>query len=286
MVYLAMALLFTNDMAARDLCRGFDIVVEQNAASRNFVTPGEICNLLAEWHLDSTTLPLSEIPLHTIETKLNSVSNIEDAQVFPLADNRVRINVTPMIPVARVFDSYGRSHYINREGKRLTANARFRLDVPVVTGSFDAEHQPKILIPLLERIANDPAWNALVAQVTVEPRTHDILLVPMIRRHVINLGDTSAIDSKLARAMTMYSKVLPVKGWNYYDTISVKWGGQVVATRRQKSIPEPLIRFDQEGDETDDESLDNMLVTPDGTAMSAPTENNHNNTQNNNYKPA
>ena len=60
--------------------------------------------------------------------------------------------------------------------------------------------------------------------------------------------------------MKMYHKVLPVKGWDYYDTISVKWGGQVVATRRLKSIPEPFIRFDQEGDETDDENLDNMLA--------------------------
>ena len=34
----------------------------------------------------------------------------------------------------------------------------------------------------------------------------------------------------------------------------------MVASRRMKSIPEPLIRFDQEGDETDDEAVDNMLV--------------------------
>ena len=27
---------------------------------------------------------------------------------------------------------------------------------------------------------------------------------------------------------------MPVKGWTYYDTISVKWQGQVVATRREK----------------------------------------------------
>jgi len=262
MVYLAFALLLTNGMAARDMCRGFDIVVEQNAASRNFVTPAEVRRLLSEWELDSTAMPAADIPVYEIEKRLNTVQNIEKVKVHRLADNRVRIAVTPMIPVARVFDSYGRSYYINREGKRLTANARYRLDVPVVTGSFDAAHQPQMLIPLLERIARDSAWNALVAQVAVEPHNHDVLLVPMIRGHVINLGDTSAIDSKLRRVMTMYRNVLPVKGWNYYDTISVKWGGQVVATRRLKSIPEPFIRFDQEGDETDDESLDNMLVTP------------------------
>lgn len=260
MIYLAFALIVANDMAAREMCRGFDVVVEQTAASRNFVTPGEVRRLLAEWKLDSTAMPASRIPVHTIEQRLNSVQNIEEAQVERLATGKVRISVTPMIPVARVFDSYGRSYYINREGKRLTANARYRLDVPVVTGHFDAAHQPAMLLPLLEYIARDSAWNALVAQVEVEPRHHDVLILPMIRGHVINLGDTSAIQGKLDRVMKMYHKVLPVKGWDYYDTISVKWGGQVVATRRLKSFPEPFIRFDQKGDETDDENLDNMLA--------------------------
>ena len=116
-------------------------------------------------------------------------------------------------------------------------------------------------LPLLSRIGNDSAWNALVAQIMVEPRHHDVILIPMIRGHVINLGDTSDIDNKLSRVMTMYRRVLPLKGWTFYDTLNVKWRGQVVATRRVKSIPEPLIRFDQEGDETDDEDVNSMLTS-------------------------
>lgn len=33
----------------------------------------------------------------------------------------------------------------------------------------------------------------------------------------------------------MYRKVMPYKGWEAYDTISLKFEGQVVATRRDKS---------------------------------------------------
>ena len=201
------------------------------------------------------------MPIHTIESKLNAIDNIEHAVVERTATNKIRISVTPMIPVARIFDSMGHSYYINREGKRLTANARFRLDVPVITGHFDADHHPRMLLPLLSRIGNDSAWNALVAQIMVEPRHHDVILIPMIRGHVINLGDTSDIDNKLSRVMTMYRRVLPLKGWTFYDTLNVKWRGQVVATRRVKSIPEPLIRFDQEGDETDDEDVNSMLTS-------------------------
>ena len=206
----------------------------------------------------------------SIESKLNAIDNIEHAVVERTAANKIRISVTPMIPVARIFDNMGHSYYINREGKRLTANARFRLDVPVITGHFDAEHQPRMLLPLLSRISNDSAWNALVAQIMVEPRHHDVILVPMIRGHVINLGDTSDIDNKLSRVMTMYRRVLPLKGWTYYDTLNVKWRGQVVATRRVKSIPEPLIRFDQEGDETENEDVNSMLTVSTDTVALPP----------------
>lgn len=143
----------------------------------------------------------------------------------------------------------------------MTANHRFRLDVPVITGHFDSINNAVSLIPLVERLANNPDWNAIVAQISIDPKNHDVILVPMIRGHVVNLGDTSDIDNKLERVMLMYHKVLPLKGWNYYDTISVKWGGQVVATRRQKKIAEPLIRFDQEGDETEIEDVNSMLVS-------------------------
>lgn len=257
-VYLAMALLISNDMAAREMCRGMEVHVEHTSASSDFVAPEEVKRLLHDWQLDDVSRPASAINLQAIEDRLNDIDLIEHAVAERLPDNRIRISVTPMIPVARIFDR-GRSYYINRAGKRLTANSRFRLDVPVVTGAFDSTHSPGMLLPLIERISNDSAWNAIVAQVMVEPGSHDVILVPMIRGHVINLGDTADIDDKLDRVMTMYHKVLPVKGWNYYDTLCVKWGGQVVATRRQKSIPEPLIRFDQEGEE-EFENIDNMLV--------------------------
>ncbi len=141
--------------------------------------------------------------------------------------------------------------------------------MPVISGNFDSIHSPASLIPLVECLHSDPQWNAITSQVMVDPHTRDIILVPLIRGHVVNLGDTSDIPDKLTRVMTMYRKVMPIKGWEYYDTISVKWAGQVVATRRAKSIPEPAIRFDQEGD-IEEEDINSMLVATDSdtTAVS------------------
>lgn len=267
--YIGVAVVMANQQSARDKCRGYDIRILQDDGSRDFVTQAEVRRLLKEWSLDDTDRPASSIDLQKIEDRLSGVVNIESAMVQRMPDNTIRLTVMPMIPVARVFDFKGNSYYINRDGKRLTANARYHIDVPVISGNFDSIHSPASLIPLVERLHSDPQWNAITSQVMVDPHTRDIILVPLIRGHVVNLGDTSGIPDKLTRVMTMYRKVMPVKGWEFYDTISVKWAGQVVATRRAKSIPEPAIRFDQEGD-IEEEDINSMLVATDSdtTAVS------------------
>lgn len=259
--YAVFALVWANSAAASATCDAIDVQVIESPASRNFVTAEEVRRLLKEWGLDRTGVPMQSVDTRRMEENLEANSNIEHAMAERLANGHVRLTVEPMQPVARIFDSRGRSYYINRQGKKLTANARYRLDVPVITGDFPSGSSAVSLLPLVERIARDSAWNAIVSHVAVEKRTGDVLLVPMIRGHVINIGDPDNLDDKLDRVMLMYHKVMPVKGWNYYDTISVKWAGQVVATRRQKSIPEPLIRFDQAGDEIEVEDVNSMLVS-------------------------
>lgn len=260
--YVGVAVVMANRAQAREKCAGFDIRIAKTEGSRDFVTENEVKRLLKEWHMDATDRTASSVNLQNIEQRLCRVVNIESAMAQRMPDNTIRLTIVPMIPVARVFDFKGNSYYINRDGKRLTANARYHLDVPVISGNFDSIHSPAALIPLVEKLHNDSAWNAITSQVMVDPHTRDIILVPLIRGHVVNLGDTSAISDKLDRVMAMYRKVMPLKGWEFYDTISVKWAGQVVATRRVKSIPEPAVRFDQEG-EIEEEDVNSMLVATD-----------------------
>ena len=122
-------------------------------------------------------------------------------------------------------------------------------------------YDTKTLIPLLEYIKNNSTWNSLVTSVNVAP-SQDIFLVPAIRGHVINFGDTSLIEDKFSRLHKMYNKVMPAKGWEYYDTLSVKWKGQIVATRAKKKTHSELtiICTTDTADIVDD--IETMTATP------------------------
>lgn len=160
-------------------------------------------------YADSTLL--SSINIDSIERILSKIDKIEDVNCVVTTGGKIRISVNPLQPVARVFDGTG-SYYINKIGKRISATARYHSDVPVITGHFDSVFQPKDLLPLVNYLSNDSAWNSLVTYIKAEnPR--NIILIPLIHGHVINIGDMNNLDNKFYRLTRAYKEVLPVKGW-------------------------------------------------------------------------
>lgn len=256
--YLSAALTLTSYMAAADTCTEVSIQVNDTSA-HPFVTVRELNRDLGDIINTAPGRPLSEINTSDIERRLAGIDKIEDAKALILTTGKVLIEVTPMRPVARIFDG-NKSYYINKDGKRISANARYHVDVPVIEGRLDRMNlRAESYLPLVRHISGDPGWDALVSAIKIDsPR--DIMLVPVIHGHVINLGDTSGYVEKLDRLKRFYREVMPEKGWNYYDTVSVKWRGQVVATRAKKGhnvIPD----IEEDIDEADDATT--MMPTDD-----------------------
>lgn len=236
--YLVFAISYSGKMARNSTFSGIDIIVNDSAGS-NFVSSEDVFNEISSISGKITSLSPATLNTDSLEAALNTIDKFERANCVITKQRRLIINVTPMIPVARIFDLDSGSYYINRDGKHISADAQYHIDVPVVVGSFDTEFTPQCLVPILEYVKNSPTWNSLVTSINVSP-DNDIILVPAIRGHVINFGDTTMMQDKFDRLLKMYRKVLPAKGWEYYDTISVKWQGQVVATRAKKKTRSDL----------------------------------------------
>lgn len=257
MAWLVASLVLTSAWAEQRRCAGIGIEVN-DSASRRFVTAREIARDLSELGYVGRGRLMSSIDTDSIERFLSGNDKIERVTVVRLTNDSILIKVDPMVPVARVFDTMSdESYYINRSGKHIKAEARYHINVPVITGAFpDSSFTPVSLVPLVDYITADSVWNHFVTMIKVDSPT-DVILVPSIKGHVVNLGEPDSFDDKFERLQTIYRKVMPVKGWQYYDTISLKWNGQVVATRRQK----PVVEDKHRGDDVDEAvDMSTMLV--------------------------
>lgn len=234
LTYLCVATTWAVNAERNDVFEDLEIRVEDKAQT-GFLTSADI-DLMAG---DERTVPLSamlakkrrkRLSTRELEERLQASDKIESVHVNVLNNGKLLIDVVPMQPVARVFDSTG-SYYINAEGKRIDADMRHKIDVPVVTGDFATGGHVVPLLPMLETIKEHPEYDALVTAVSRD-RRGNIIITPAVTGHVIVFGDTSMVVDKFERVRRFYKEVMTQKGWTYYDTLNVKWRGRLVATRR------------------------------------------------------
>ena len=244
-IALTAGILWARDKSQGELCTRVDVEVI-NADSTSFVTPQGVLNDLKGQGIEVEGKYMGEIDASSIEEALRQSPYLENADCVKCQNGRILIRVSQLLPVLRVFDGDA-SYYVNRAGKRMGATSYYHCDVPVVQGHFTRKYPATRLLPLIDYVEKDSLLHSLVTMYQVRD-TNNIIIVPNFSGHVVNMGNASDFENKFAKLKLFYREVLPQKGWNTYDTISVKWNHQIVATRRVKAVQQ-LMEYDPADDE-------------------------------------
>ena len=242
---LVIGTLWARDKSRGEQCTGIEVEVI-NADSTSFVTPQGVLNDLKGRGIKLVGKRMGDIDASDIEEALRLSPYLENADIVKCQNGKVLIRVSQLVPVFRVFDGES-SYYVNRAGKHMTATNFYHSDVPVVQGHFTRKYPPTRLLPLIDYVEKDSLLRSLVTMFIMRD-SNNIILVPDISGHVINIGNADGLENKFAKLKLFYSQVMPKRGWNTFDTISVKWNHQVVATRRTKAVQQ-VMEFDPDDDE-------------------------------------
>ncbi|MGM9853456.1 MAG: cell division protein FtsQ/DivIB [Muribaculaceae bacterium] len=236
LLYTVFAVALTRAEKRTSLYEGVDIEVADSART-GFVTAADVDRTLGGLRAICAREPRGRINTLALERRLQAMPSVESASVTELNNGRLCLRVKPLVPVLRVLDG-DNSYYINAAGKTISSDQGNFVDVPVIVGHFKSGKEVARLVPMFSYIHRHPEYDALVSSVSVSPRG-DIIFVPAVTGHVINMGDTSRIEDKFNRLKRFYSEVMPVKGWEYFDTLSVKYSGRLIGTRAVKR-PAPV----------------------------------------------
>lgn len=244
-VYVAAMFAWGRAEAARHVCTGIEVVID-GSSQVSSITEKSVKEVLKNYSKPIEGQPLPTINTYEIAQYLRGFNSFENVECMITTQGNLKVKVSPMVPAIRVFEN-GESYYVNKDGKTMAALPAFHVNVPVVTGHFDKNFRPETLLPVVRYIQQDSLLNNLVSMIQAD-NSENIILVPRIKGHVINFGDTTRLEEKRLALLTAYRSILPFRGWETYDTISVKFHGQIVATRRDKAPLFPVITVEEEED--------------------------------------
>lgn len=186
-------------------------------------------------HTDIAHTPISKLDIHTMEQLIMSDPWVANAQVFIDNERVLHIYVTQRIPVVRVFQKDSRSYYMDTTLSIMPLSANYIYYTTVVTNVPEMKNDStgrtlrKNIISLVRTIQADSFWNAQVSQVIVDSVCM-FELVPILGDHRILFGDASGMKEKFNNLFIFYKNVLNRIGWDKYQTLDIRFNGQVVAS--------------------------------------------------------
>lgn len=235
---LVLALLVTA-MQQKDhaVCKEIKVEIE-GAQDHVFVDEKDVLRILKQQGA-TVGSTLASVPLRRLETLLEKDPWIRQADLFFDNNQVLQVKIEESEPLARIFTLQGNSFYIDSSGQRLPLSDKLSARVPVIT-SFPSDKN-RLSAPdsavlqdvkqIAQYIQKDSFWMEQVAQIDITPqRTYE--LIPVLGNQVVMLGDATDLDKKFDRLFSFYKQVWAKAGFEKYESIDVRYKGQVVAIRK------------------------------------------------------
>ena len=182
---------------------------------------------------------VGDVDRKAVAEAASHVPYLRDISTSVSVSGKVVVRAVQRRPIARLF--YGvRELYFDEEGVMMPISRTGDCNVLVASGNFteplrldSLNSQTQALVTLANFLDNERKYRTLVDQIYIE-RDGDIMMVPKLGDHIIELGTTDDLDTKFSNLLAFYRRGMPRAGWNTYSKVSLKYRGQVVCTKETK----------------------------------------------------
>lgn len=225
---------FSTDSFSSNRCKKIEVNIK-NADEQFFINKQDVEALATKHGSDQLVGKLYEkIDLREIEQRVLRNRQIKSCQVFRGVEGTLNVDIEQHIPIARILMPDGRDDvYVDADGSFFPLSDRYSARILLLSGeyfrnllSLKAKRQEKSL-QFINFINEDSFLKAQFTQLDIDANG-DINVVPLVGNHIIEFGEPTNIENRLNRLKIFYNQILPVKGWDGFSSVSVKYDGQIV----------------------------------------------------------
>jgi cell division protein FtsQ len=225
---------------ANSFAEGVEVVVQPLETGDKLISERDVRQaLLRSFGNTLEGTELAGLEVERMERVLEEDPFVLDAETYIDQNSIFHVKIQQREPVLRVLDNNGGNYYLDKSGAKMPPSKNFAARVLVATGNI-APHVPdfqrkkrntlKDLFTLAQTLLADDFLRDFIQQVHVN-QAGDFVLVPLIGDQKIVLGSTRRLEDKLRRLKIFYQQGMPYEGWRKYETINLKYNGQVVCRR-------------------------------------------------------
>lgn len=182
---------------------------------------------------------LARLDVERMERVLEEDPFVQDAEAYVDQKNILHVSITQREPMLRILDNTGGNYYLDQNGIKMPPSKNFAARVLVATGNVapyttdfrtKKRNTLKDLFTLSKTLLADEFFHSFIQQVHVN-NAGEFILVPLVGDQKIVLGSARKMEDKLHRLKIFYQQGMPYAGWNVYETINLKYSGQVVCRK-------------------------------------------------------
>lgn len=224
-------------------------VVDENA----FLTETELLTRLKRNNLVFEGQKMEDINPNAIETFIRKMHEVEKVEVFKRLGGVWCVNVKVRQPLARIFNKFGESFYVDVQGVPMATSPNFTARVLVFSGNIsdrcDSLTVPEIInnaslkssknldeiYRISNYVCNDPFLRAQIGQIHRD-QWGSYTLIPLVGDHEIIFGSAESdkeVKEKMDKLKIFYQEGLPYSGWSKYETINLKYKDQIVCRKKE-----------------------------------------------------
>lgn len=218
----------------------------------SFLTETELIDRIKSEKLIFLGQTFEQLDIHKLERFIEAMPEVKKVRVFTKIGPNWSIDVELRVPIARIFNQFGETYYLDREGYTMHPSSAHTARVVVVNGfipdklnspsvpelinndSLKSIHKLDDVYRITNYVCNDPFLRAQVAQIHLDKKG-DFVLVPQVGGNTIVFGTAytdKEVSDKFEKLKVFYKHGLPFEGWNKYSEIILKYENQIIGKKK------------------------------------------------------